>query len=300
LGNHAEICAAAPKLVRHGPRPYRLASTDDSVASIKRASGGFGQVDGRGQRQFVGALQMVAASPLPQARVSVPFSARRALIGSVIQIVDDEQGAFALHNRDDRSCRPEGQRLRRNLLGCVLFAAAAHGLAILSNNNAIFNRADSDWNGDVVANGGGSNKRGARTGDVQGNAGTIYNEDAEEPAMASALSTGAMLRVGRTSAQVEDRDTSGDNTDYGAGLYGGRQWAPPALRLAPPISGMTGTPAGASALPACPTACRLTIRPGCRVVGPFPAAIGSVEAPCARARRASVLHASVMSAISSM
>ena len=33
-----------------------------------------------------------------------------------------------------------------------------------------------------------------------------------------------MLHVGRTSAKVDDRDTSGDSTDYGAGLYGGRQW----------------------------------------------------------------------------
>jgi fibronectin-binding autotransporter adhesin len=41
---------------------------------------------------------------------------------------------------------------------------------------------------------------------------------------------GAMLHVGRTSAKIDDRNTSGDSTDYGAGLYGGRQWG--ATRLA--------------------------------------------------------------------
>jgi len=42
---------------------------------------------------------------------------------------------------------------------------------------------------------------------------------------------GAMLHVGRTSAEVDDRSTSGDSTDYGAGLYGGRQWGATRLSL---------------------------------------------------------------------
>jgi outer membrane autotransporter protein len=42
---------------------------------------------------------------------------------------------------------------------------------------------------------------------------------------------GAMLHVGRTSADVDDLDTSGKSTDYGAGLYGGRQWGDTTLSL---------------------------------------------------------------------
>lgn len=41
---------------------------------------------------------------------------------------------------------------------------------------------------------------------------------------------GAMLHAGRSSADVDDLGTSSDSTDYGAGVYGGRQWG--ATRLA--------------------------------------------------------------------
>ena len=53
---------------------------------------------------------------------------------------------------------------------------------VLGNNNAIYNYADSTWTGDVIANGGGSNTHalidnyGTWTGDIKGNALTVYND----------------------------------------------------------------------------------------------------------------------------
>ncbi|PZX48755.1 autotransporter domain-containing protein [Cereibacter changlensis] len=42
---------------------------------------------------------------------------------------------------------------------------------------------------------------------------------------------GAMLHAGQTNADADDRATAGESTDYGLGLYGGRQWGATSLML---------------------------------------------------------------------